>query len=490
MKRIALLLCAALLLACVPTPETEYIVNKADDTLEKALAATPLPVVAAAVPHPDAPAAPASEAAPSAPASANTPVPTPIPFPAHWNDSFTAGKIDVIADADIIAPTGGVYPVYRTRKRELSRADAEQMLSALLPAPAAILSGAQTKADVSAMLQAYLDEAERWERWNAAGRPSGSQPEGEEPTEEMQQAAMAEFSRMLAEAPETDTEAPASDYRAVSEYTVYRLPDGTVLDIIFRPDALTFARHETELHTEWEYERDVQHPDDPEGKYAACWQDVALSEASARAALSEALTAVGLTDFTVLAAEKANGFAADARTVTDTGWLFTLAREYGYPHVPRAGADQRLQYSGTNDRLEAAPIHAETLEILVTESGVRSFTYRSPRTVLETVNANVALLPFDEICARAESALTYGLSYYPDGVSASFTVYAAVLTSYTLRIRNDTDWYEMPCWLFLFEHTQPSKSAYPGISDVHSLHVRALVINAVDGSIVNPHAGY
>ena len=490
MKRIILLLLSAvMLLACVPTPETEYIVNKADNTLEKALAATPLPVVAAAVQSTEASAVPVDEPAPSAPAAFDAPVPTPVPFPSHWNDSFTAGKIDVIADADVTVPTSGVYPVYRTRERELSHADAEGMLSALLPMPTAILSGAQTKADVSAMLQAYLDEVERWAQWDAAGRPADAQPDGEEPTEEMQQAAMAEFSRMLAEAPETDTEAPASDYSAASGFTVYRLPDGTVMDVSFRPDDLMFARHETQLYTEWEYERDVQHPDNPEAKYTAYWQEVTLPEAAARATLSDALTAVGLSDFTILAAEKANRFTADNRTVTDAGWLFTLAREYGYPHTFRAGADVRLQYSDMDDLLESAPIHAETLEIFVTESGVRSFAYHYPRTVIETVNANVALLPFDEICARAENALTYGLSYYPDGVAASFTVYAAVLTSYTLRIRNDTDYYEMPCWLFLFDHTLPSGN-YRAISDVRAVLVRALVINAVDGSIVNPHVGY
>ena len=74
-------------------------------------------------------------------------------------------------------------------------------------------------------------------------------------------------------------------------------------------------------------------------------------------------------------------------------------------------------------------------------------------------------------------------------MAASFTVYAAVLTSYTLRIRNDTDYYEMPCWLFLFDHTLASGN-YRAISDVRAVHVRALVINAVDGSIVNPHVGY
>ena len=62
MKRILLLLLTVLLLACVPTPEQEYVVNKSDDVLEEKLHATPIPssedtvdAVPSEVSEPDAP---------------------------------------------------------------------------------------------------------------------------------------------------------------------------------------------------------------------------------------------------------------------------------------------------------------------------------------------------------------------------------------------------------------------------------------------------
>ena len=44
MKRISLILLSlALLAACVPTPETEFVVNKGDHTAEQKINATPKP---------------------------------------------------------------------------------------------------------------------------------------------------------------------------------------------------------------------------------------------------------------------------------------------------------------------------------------------------------------------------------------------------------------------------------------------------------------
>ena len=62
-------------------------------------------------------------------------------------------------------------------------------------------------------------------------------------------------------------------------------------------------------------------------------------------------------------------------------------------------------------------------------------------------------------------------------------VYRLLLTCYTVHIRNSEEYYEIPCWVVLFDDPMTR-----GFRDDPTDTPQALLVNAVDGSII--HTGY
>ena len=90
-KTLPLLLALLFLCACVPTPDTEYVVYRGDDAVEQKLSATAAPV----------------EAKPAA-----------LPFPPSWREAAydINDRVRIEIDAEIVQKRDGVYPVWRTRE--------------------------------------------------------------------------------------------------------------------------------------------------------------------------------------------------------------------------------------------------------------------------------------------------------------------------------------------------------------------------------------
>ena len=94
MKRIiAVLLMLCMLAACVPTPGTEFVVNKGDKTVEQKLSTT---------------------------------YDKEQHFPARWDeDTYDANEyLSISFNAEVMTKADGLYPVYRTRSAEITGEDA------------------------------------------------------------------------------------------------------------------------------------------------------------------------------------------------------------------------------------------------------------------------------------------------------------------------------------------------------------------------------
>ena len=70
--------------------------------------------------------------------------------------------------------------------------------------------------------------------------------------------------------------------------------------------------------------------------------------------------------------------------------------------------------------------------------------------------------------------------------AADAEVYRIVLTTVTLRIKDSDQYRETPCWYFYFDTRQLSDEFR--FSPV--LHHEALLLNALDGTLVHPQSGY
>ena len=99
---------------------------------------------------------------------------------------------------------------------------------------------------------------------------------------------------------------------------------------------------------------------------------------------------------------------------------------------------------------------------------------------------NVELLPFEQIQLRIKNALVAGMGASKLDQAIPCTVYRLLLTSCTIRVRDSEDWYEMPCWVvfFTWNDGQAALVDYPQVMQ------EALILNAVDGSIVHTEYGY
>lgn len=490
MKRlIVLLLSLALLLACVPTPEQEYVVNKSDDVLEEKLHATPIPVAEDTVDT-----VPSEVSETDAPQTEETAAPKETlrqTFPAHWNDTIAVtDTLSVTIDAPVVTRADGVYPVYRSKARDFTQEEILSILNTLLPKPVKRLSGAMTKEMVGAQIESFNEQAARWQQWRAKGSPENERPDGEELTDEEIAIILDEYAEQLRLAPERDEEQPVAEYDPTLLRAVYGLENGKTVTVIAGESMTGFSLGSGNIYTQAEHDRDLQFPGEAEYDVNG-WLPVTLKREAAEKMLWETLDRIDITGFVIVSAQGANMIRSDGRASEASGWLFELVRDFGgYPLEPSAKADGRIKYA-EGDGFEAnAPIPKERIRIMVSEDGVVDFTYGSPKQIVRAVNENVELLPFDAIREKAINGLRFAFAGYGSGENyqASFTVFKAVLTVYTLRIRGEDGYYEMPCWLLLFDHTLASGDYTFG--DALGRQYRALVINAVDGSIVNPWLGY
>lgn len=480
MKRIAILLLAALLLsACLPTPDAEYIVYRGGDELEQKLHDSPVPVEINLVPPEGAARAeaiPAPNAQPTEPIAAQT-------FPERWSDALTVSDtLSIRFDAEIVTRGGGVYPVFRTRAADMDRETAVSILERALPKPVSLTSNAMTKADYTEQFKAFLAEVEEEQAWIDAGRPDW----GDRDDSVLSQSEIEERSRWYQEqilaAPNSNESRAASDYRGVSlngEF-VYTLADGRNVFIELYPNRFTFGlgcKGAPNVIDADDYRVALDDGDE----WTGSWRETTLDEQDARAMLAAFTERLGLDDFAVCAAKPANLMEMNAgRTGIGrqlaAGWFFKLKRAYGgYPLIDYFNPAQDFEYAG-DDYVVNKPIKDEYLTAFVAEDGVRAFTWSHRKEVVGVENGSVALEPFDAIQTRVKNAMAAGLRPWKNDRPTEYRVYRMLLSVYTLRVRDSDEYYEMPCWFVFYDD-----GVDPGLKSA-----RGLIVNAVDGSLVHP----
>lgn len=507
MKRIAIAVLVLLMLAaCQPTPEQEFIVNKADNLVEQKLEADTV-----AGPTDDA----QDAALPRYPLAPQT-------FPERWQkDAYetpfkaqqflyksmdangkpvydtteVTGTLQLTIDAEIVQKSDGLYPVYRTRTTTLSKERAAELLSALFAAPTEIYVYEKTKDELNREFQAYLDLVQEKREWDAAGRPERDDWDEYVPTEEEVAERSQQYMAEIAAAPDKLETRQVTGFTDVpyDVWSVYMLSDGRTLSVHASDTGLGAVIGTGIVYPSYEYEWDKAHK---EGDYRH-WKDVDMTGEEADRQLQEALSRAGLTDFAITWAYPANlmGEKNGKTKSLATGWAYKLHRDYGGYPVPDLNwqLDRNMNYGSETAGSYAAPIQSEMLDVMVDETGVLSFTWYYPRETVDLVNENVELQPFETIAMRAENAITtmlnplgmrrHSLDWYEDRGNIPVTVYRMILSTYTIRERNADTYYEMPCWLIFYGEDD---------TDRHNMDMgyACLILNAVDGSIVHPDMGY
>jgi hypothetical protein len=136
------------------------------------------------------------------------------------------------------------------------------------------------------------------------------------------------------------------------------------------------------------------------------------------------------------------------------------------------------------------PWAAEEIEVMVNNNGIVSFQWDNPSTISDTVNQNVAILPWEDIKERAVQQFRIkNIGQYISGADQEkLSVKIDNITLGMMHIAkkdNQNEFMYIPVWDFFGKHIYGS--------DSYSLSERAysiLTVNAIDGSIIDRGLGY
>ena len=133
----------------------------------------------------------------------------------------------------------------------------------------------------------------------------------------------------------------------------------------------------------------------------------------------------------------------------------------------------------------------------VNDDGIRKLQWRSPLTVTEVVTENATLLPFSEIEAIAKQQINRLLSYrgYRGEETGTLEVAGVRLGLLYIMEQNVLEGgLLVPVWYFLQadEPNERQKALWPNEIDNCSYDTLnpLVVINAIDGTVIDPWAGY
>lgn len=199
------------------------------------------------------------------------------------------------------------------------------------------------------------------------------------------------------------------------------------------------------------------------------------------------------------------------------GWACVFMREInGCPT-----AYESTEIGSDMETTVDAPIAYERMTIMMDDQGIVGFTWNSPMTVTSIDNADVAVLPFEEIFNRAKEHIIQRWAYEAvgakdnDGNDVSDPGCTAIITKVNLGLMrvakaNSDDYYYIPVWNFFsdMEHTpgyyermgyepktqdmlvDENGNTNGGVTDGDPAAWGAVTVNALDGSIIDRNLGY
>lgn len=495
-KHIIIILLASLLLlcACQPTPETEIVINKGDNVLEQKLYATTAPVSDTVS---------LNESTADKPDNNRTFEPTAAPisrqvFPDRWDEDGIRLRehATLSIHADVETRADGQYPAYRTKAEPFTEEQVIRFAEILLPRPVELeLIEAKTKQELQDELQRYLDDVADWEEWVANGKQGDRDETGYDP--EKVKKTTDRYMEEIKNAPDTLDVVPVSDYSSyrIGQKACYRFENGEVASISTRVNKNTLCiirrcKRNGFVYYEEEYRLDR---DAEETGNSRLWRDTDLSQEDAEAMLRQGMEKLGLNDFEICYAERATLLdTSDTRNVAVSGgWGFELQRSFGYPLIDISyKASSHLEFGSADGLFANKPVNEEIIRAFVDENGIEYFLYNGQKKVLQEVNPNVELLPFEDIQRIVENTLSVSYPGWATGDEMrtyDMEIYRMVLTLQTLRVPDSDDYYEVPCWVVLFDglFELTDNDRVRNRSTKHLSH-DAIIINAVDGTVVIP----
>lgn len=476
MKRTYLFLLAALLLcACVPTPEQEIIVSKADNVMNARIETVQKE-------------------------------PTPYAVPERVAEAFEGARFSVVIDAAPEVPAGPC-PVAEIVPRDFDADWARAMLRGMADGRA--LMPRETEGGAGMTREGIVREIQAVQ--NALAEMDENPPKDAEQVRAALMEELAGWEAYYREAPESTDGLAADLSDAQYERTgrmcaeIDELRSGrthhTALEAN-RCGRVTFEGVEERLL--------LTGPRFGREPVAGPLKGVGMTESEAIETAKAFLARLGETGLEPVRIEALNCPLRDNPEDVEQAYKLYFTRPV--EGVPTAYTwtleDVYGVYSqNEGERAYAEPCDQEYAELIVRDTGVQSFEWNSPSTLLRTVNADVELVPFSTILETFRAHVVR--TAYPeieeqrrDGVSATVKVERIALEMSRVRKQNAPGVFLMiPTWTFygaivLHGDLGAPLAVWGYTADangdaVYSVPGGALLqINAIDGTVIDQARGY
>lgn len=451
MKRLlTILLFLLLLIACVPTPDQEAVVNKADHSIKDTLAA------------PDAES-------------------YRYEAPSRWEETIEMKNLNIVIDADVVLPETDRYPIQTIQRHTFTGEDVMKLLNACFTGPFKLRENLYSIAEIDEEIRMILrgnavdwDEETGevvWEPWT------------EEPEE------LIELRERMEQCPAEDTFVPLDPAKLSSrnEPYVVRAGDGTLLYLSFRKDALTVSTARNgqvqDEHTVW-----------TGGFFGEPWHKtldhIMITEEEAQMEAAAVLDRAGLSrQFGVGLMEKGRIARAIVEKpyyqILSEGYILRISRNGGgYVPFPQGGGmymeDQRSAlYEPPTEESFSQKWSQDWFELYVSEQGVGYVGWFDPNEFVTEASENIRLMPFSEIQSHIRDDLRYSYAWTDEdnrGIT-ELHVKKIVLSCAIERIPNDPDEAALvPAWVVVYNDSRSEKVKG---------HDKIMLINAIDGSYMH-----
>lgn len=496
MKRIMILLLATLLLcACVPTPEQDAVKQKDTNQLIEI-------VLSGQQEQQNA---------------GDTLPPVKDQFPERFACDFytTAQNVHVVADAPLEVLTSGTFPMLRVERRTLTAKERMTIVQRILKSEDLyIFEEHVTRKDMERWIREMMQEPSPEEKaeWM---REEGATEEEWQAMMERRKEMAAEYQKRYNELPDDDTRAPlqrwdgsAPDY-VVGERSIYDIvsdpmPEGyrsqSAHVSIYYNDMDRPIEYRVAARSEYDYP--VVFGFDDAHKFGTVRidrKDYDKPHEGATVTPNDAIQIAqesfsGICEFCVSDVYWANNAATDgdAKGINEqTRWAYLIhfSHDYSGAYSPYCKSFQ-MDYTPGADYVSAW--RYESMMAAVDGDGnLLSLVWQAPMKVTEVITESTTLLSYEETQKIFEQQINRMFAY-DEANGATLTLDSVQLGLFRIREQNDLEHgLLVPAWFF---------TGYLEYSDAHrgesgdgmyydNLNP-LLIINAIDGSIIDAQKGY
>ena len=468
----AMMLITCVLTACQPTPEEEIVIGKGDNTLEEAIAGTPLP-----------------ESTLVDKEQTGDTSPTNMVLSEHWQDTLFENNVTIDIDADVYVPNVSAYPVYEVAPYFTDEALARKLISVLAKDAVEVHNGAYLQPEdyEQTILSLKKEKAEL-----EAGKTGD---DSITPIEEQIAAINEQIEQVEQEYADSENESDLAGQPLDFSFDGSNSQLVTDTDIV-KERVLQFTATMEDGSTKVFVFQNIQEST-MQHTYINCANrdayrthetgDLPMTEVAISAAM-DIINELDIGEFDFKYEQLKYAVNENTGQLTDAPYAKQLVFAKSYSGIPVN------QYSGADN---GACVTEEELvynivlrqeEIIVTfnKDGVIGFSWTNPCAVLSTENENVAVICFDKARDIFNKQIMY--SIYPHEDRETKIDINEVRFGYmVIPVKDDLSTFRtIPVWDFIGVDNTFADEIDPRYNDERSF----VTINAIDGSIIDRDLGY